>query len=109
MSWDLGFGFTPPEQLGTSKLSSHGGIYIITCVYDPVNNPKRHTPLYFGQAGNIEERVTQHHEKYKCWKIFSSSKKLYIRTHQDDNEISRKRKESEMLRNYKPVCNKQQG
>ena len=108
MSWDLGFDFTSPEQLDIWKPQSYGGIYVITCVRDPVDNPEKHTLLYYGQAGNIAERVTKHHEKYNCWKTFSNSKKLYIRIHPDNDEISRKRKESAMLRKYRPICNDRQ-
>ena len=47
------YDFEPIEPLDTWNPPSYGGIYAITYIRDPVNNPKTHTILYFGETGNF--------------------------------------------------------
>ena len=97
--------FEKIEPFDTWIPPSYGGIYAITCISDPVNKPNVHTRLYFGETGNFAKRVTINHEKYRCWKLFSTQKKMYVSIHKDDDDDSRKRKERELIRTRYTPCN----
>lgn len=99
------YDFTSHKSLDIWDPLSHGGVYLISSKVD--TNPQLiwYKPLYFGETKNFSERVTSNHEKYNCWKEYSNQTKLYICTHRDDSECSRKLKEEELRGIYKLPCN----
>ena len=99
------YDFEPIEPLDTWNPPPYGGIYAITYIRDPVNNPKTHTILYFGETGNFSKRFDGSHEKHDCWKRNSDGKDLYVSIHRDDSEDSRKAKEKKLIESRKPPCN----
>ncbi|MEZ5529365.1 MAG: GIY-YIG nuclease family protein [Porticoccaceae bacterium] len=62
----------------------------------------KYTILYIGQTNNLSERFDNHHRKV----CFDRNGKTHIGIHQEASEKQRFYKETDMVRNYSPTCNK---
>jgi len=68
----------------------HGGGYVMTS-------------LYFGQTGDITDRFEGHHRQ-QC---FQRNGANCVGFHVDEDEKSRLAKETDLIRRWDPMCNRQ--
>ena len=59
-------------------------------------------PLYFGQTGDITVRFEGHHRQ-QCFQRNDSNS---IAFHVDEDEVSRRAKETDLIRRWDPQCNR---
>lgn len=99
--------FSGPFPFATAQRSRLGGIYAI-CVYDNDWGPRPYRPIYFGEAGNREERVTTSHEKFAEWvRVAGTRFKLYVAFRTITDVTARRIAERRLIEHYKPECNDQ--
>ena len=82
-----------------------GGVYVIMIISGHDNGSPLYKVIYFGQTDNFAGRLTTSHSKYSCFT--KQSKELYrgLNFMTDSTEEQRKKVESELIKQYKPVCN----
>ncbi len=61
------------------------------------------TPIYFGQTGDLSARFEDHHRQL----CFARNGANCIGIHLDGDETSRRAKETDLIRRWKPTCNQQ--
>jgi hypothetical protein len=99
--------FSEPTLHRTATPLSWPGLYAIL-VLDSRCSPRPYRVIYFGQGGNLAERVTASHEKYEKWcRAASGSGNLYVAFYWMPTSTERRRMdaESELIRTYNPECN----
>ncbi len=100
--------FTEPERLSSWKPPYIAGIYAIL-VDEPSSAPMPFRPIYFGETGDMSESgLIQHHPLHDCWyKQTGSVYRLYIAVCEmpDSSPVERKRLETELIKQYRPICN----
>jgi hypothetical protein len=79
-----------------AKLDAVGTVYAVTR-----KEGKRHVPLYFGQTGDMSNRLNGHH-KSEC---FDEKEADFLCVHRDDDRDSRLKKELDLIIRYHPTCN----
>ena len=77
-----------------------GGVYIFTKRHHLQGN-LIYTPLYIGETQSLAGRFYAHH-KFDCVKRHLGNT---ICIHREDNEFLRRKKESDLIASYKPICN----
>jgi hypothetical protein len=103
--WD--FSFRGPFLFFEAPKFNWPGLYAI-CVYDSTWKPLPYRVIYFGEAGNLAERVRASHEKFQEWKIAAGGAfRLYVAFCRIDNAISRGSAERGLIKHYNPECNDQ--
>ena len=101
------FVFELKGLVGDWDPSSSKGVYAITYIPDPVNEPNDHTPLYFGQTKNFDNRqIGPGHDGYDCAKRLIGDKPLYISIYEVSTEHIRNHIEDLLIANNDPPCNK---
>ena len=60
-------------------------------------------PIYFGETGDLSIRFTNHHRQ-AC---FDRNKVNCVGIHVDEDEKSRRAKETDLIRRWDPECNRQ--
>ena len=86
------------HSIGTS-FEPVAGNYIFT------KETKQHewTPIYVGETGNLQRRLTHNHEKVSCMKRYCGT---HIHTHTNsDNEANRRNEEADIRDKWNPPCN----
>jgi len=100
--------FTEPKRLTSWKPPYMAGIYAIL-VDDPSSTPVPFQPIYFGETEDMSEPgLIQHHPHHDCWyKQTGSVYRLYIaECHMPDSSpAERQRLETELIKQYRPICN----
>src|SRR2546430_5160289 len=59
--------FSQPVKFEMALLPRCPGLYAILVGTNGFLKPRRFRPLYFGEAGNLFNRVNSWHEKYNSW------------------------------------------
>lgn len=75
-----------------------GGVYLVL-----KKQTANYSILYIGQAGDLSERFDNHHQ-VQC---FNRNGKTHIAVHLEGSEQKRLAIETDLIRNYKTVCNLQ--
>lgn len=71
-------------------------------VFAKKTNDDTYRPIYIGETGDISERFDNHH-KMPCIKRNGAT---HICTHDgNQTEVERRAEESDLIANYKPICN----
>jgi hypothetical protein len=96
--------FAGPTLLGLEPSFNFGGVYAVL-VLDTQWGPMPYRPIYFGEAGNMSERVCPSHEKYKSWERAARGGLLFVAFHVIPNEAARKAAEKQLIGQYSPECN----
>src|SRR5947208_249095 len=87
-----------------SPMPAAGAVYgICSSSQKPDRTGYTVTPLYFGQTGDLSERFEGHHRQ-PC---FTRNNANSIAIHLDGDERSRLAKETDLIRRWDPVCNRQ--
>ena len=60
-------------------------------------------PVYIGEAGDMNERVTNTHHKEGCWKLHGTGNS--IRYAKVANHVTRGKVEQRAIEKWDPVCN----
>lgn len=99
--------FSEPKPLPFSSLPNLPGIYAIL-VMDFACKPRPYRPIYFGKAIDLSSRIGPSHEKYPEWRSAARGTTLYIAYHlmTKATDVHRANVEENLIRHYKPVCNK---
>jgi len=61
-----------------------------------------YTVLYIGQTGNLNIRFNHQHHRCGC---FDRLHKTHVGIHIEPSEAKRRFKESDLIGNYRPLCN----
>ena len=82
------------------------GIYAIL-VPDQRFSPRGFAVLYFGEAGDISQRLTSQHEKLSAWYREAAGRTLYFAYHVTPGMTDQQRRnaECELINAYLPPCN----
>ncbi len=86
------------DSLG-ADLDSESGVYAVTRQEDD-----EQVVLYIGQTGDLSDRFKRHH-KAEC---FDEHDADCLCIHRDRRKKSRLKKESDLIKGYRPVCNGRQ-
>lgn len=78
-----------------------GAVYIFSKRVVGTDGRGTHTFLYIGETHSLEDRIP-YHEKWPCVQRNGVN---CICVHQDDNAVSRRAKEADLLAAYKTPCN----
>ena len=71
-------------------------------VFAKETSPNKFRPIYIGQTSDISERFENHHK----WSCITRNGATHICTHKSSaNETERLAEESDLIKNYNPVCN----
>ena len=84
------------NALDDADLAAIGALYTVTRREDD-----EHVVLYVGQTGDLSDRFKRHH-KAAC---FNQNDADCLCVHRDGRTKSRLKKESDLIKNYRPVCN----
>jgi len=82
-----------------------GGVYAIMIITKYDNDKPIYKIIYFGQTNDFATRLTEEHHKYSCF--IKQSKELYRGLYfmANSTEEQREKIESELIKQYTPVCN----
>jgi len=78
------------------SFNSAGAVYMVL-----KKNGSNYDPIYIGQTGDLSERFDNHHKR-DC---FDRHGKTHIAVHGGSSESRRFDIETDLVRNYSPVCN----
>lgn len=86
------------------------GIYAITCKEDPVNKPRNHTVLYFGEGGDLADQgLPFNHDDSDLW-IHSAGDKtelyIFVCPMLGATSTERWRLHERLVTEYNPPCNR---
>jgi len=84
------------KALDDADLEAVGAVYAITRQEDD-----EHVVLYVGHTGDLSDRFKRHH-KTEC---FDENDADCLCVHQDADKRSRLKKETDLIKGYRPVCN----
>ncbi len=77
------------------------GIYYVSARTQKEGGGYFHRHIYIGESENVAERFNGHH-KEDC---FTQHKANCVSIHPDDDNLSRLKKESDLIAAYDPPCN----
>jgi len=84
-----------------TQFKDMGAVYIFTRRIVDADGNGIHTFLYIGETGDLADTIANH-EKWAC---VTQRNVNCICVHTDDNENSRKAKETDLLQAYETPCN----
>ena len=61
-------------------------------------------PIYIGETGNLNNRLTKHHEKWNC-AILNGATHIHAHVRNSNSRPKRIAEETNLLRNYNTPCN----
>jgi hypothetical protein len=98
--------FSEPTRFSSSLPPLGGGLYAVLVPNSTVE-PKPFRVIYFGQAGNLNDRVTRGHEKFQEWLNEAGSiSRLHVSFHtMPGDESERRSVEQQLIEQYQPACN----
>jgi len=101
--------FEGPYPITNWNPPYRAAIYAIMIKEDPNNQPNMYTIIYFGESGNLSDRgFYSSHHKFQCWLNQAGSEyNIYIGICKMPNSTpeERKRIESALINQYRPICN----
>jgi hypothetical protein len=98
------FWFSGPFPFATAPKHSWSGIYAV-CAYDATWGPRPYRIIYFGESGNMAERVTPSHENFPAWVRAAGTRfNLYVAFH-NVTRLERMTVEKRLIEHYNPACN----
>jgi hypothetical protein len=95
--------FAGPKLLGFGPSYSFAGLYAIM-VIDMKWRPLPYRVIYFGEAGNMADRLANH-EKRESWKRAAGGSVLFVAVRAISVESARKAAEERLIGHYSPECN----
>ena len=101
-----GYEFIRHGLLNDWKIPTYGGVYIIEHKVDKDPQLIWYKPLYIGEAGDLSERVIPSHKTIRLIVRDFPISELYVSTHRDRSESSRKHKEEKLRSIYDRTYNK---
>ena len=98
--------FTEPTSFESFPPPFGGGLYVVL-IPDLNGRPRTYRAIYFGQAGDLSERVCKSHERYRDWaKEAGGAHRLHVAFHtMTGGERVRVAVEERLIGMYKPACN----
>lgn len=102
VSWQGQSGFNYQFEIlaPNGAISKIAGLYIFA-----QSGPQGWRAIYIGQAGDLNDRLTNAHEKMPCIKE-NGATHLHLAVAPDDEEV-RKQQETDLIARWQPVCNEQ--
>lgn len=95
-----------PRFGGPFLVPSEQGLYVILTP-DHRLSPRPFAALYFGEAPDLQQRLTGDHEKYPEWMRRCTDGHMFFAYHATPNLTDEQRREAErgLIAEYHPVCN----
>lgn len=95
-----------PRVGGPFLIPSGQGLYVILTP-DHLSSPRPFATLYFGEARNLQQRLTVDHEKYPEWMQKSTHGHLFFAYHPTPGLTDEQRRDvqRQLIEEYCPPCN----
>jgi len=108
ISWGR-YEFDDPVKFATWSPVRRAGIYAIAYKADPINEPTRYIPVYFGKIDDTDHRESlSTHNRFQCWIAQAGSRdNIYVSAYYmpRSSESERAAVREELIRQYDPACN----
>jgi hypothetical protein len=110
VSWGLieRYKFTACGALKAWAPSSTAAVYSITFKQDPLNRPKSHTVLYFGEAEDLAQETSSMHyviEACKDGQVGIEDMYVFVHPMPGSSKVERTKVQHELVGDYRPRGN----